>query len=119
MQSVGDVQHHPPRSGFQTLLNTEQYRWSEGGTGGGTEGQVPVWQTRPEPTRAEQTRPEPTRAEQTRPEATRAEQTRPEATRAEQTRPEPNRAEQTGQETSTTEQVPSRAEQRSLAETGT
>ncbi len=39
-----------------------------------------MWQTKPEPTRAEQSRPEPTRAEQTRPEPTRAEQTRPEPT---------------------------------------
>ncbi len=86
-------------------------RWSRGGTGRGTEGQVHVEMTRPgteakpaeQSTKAEQTRQEPTRAEQTRPEPTRAEQTGQKTSTAEQTEQEPTSAEQTGQETSTTE----------------
>ncbi len=92
----------PPRSGFQTLLHSPRWRWSGGGTGGGTEGQVHVEakaeRMELEPTRAEQAGLEPPRAEQTDMEPTRAEQAGLEPTRAEQTGLEPPRAEQTGLE---------------------
>ncbi len=72
MDRIRDIAPPPPRSGFQTLLYNPGWRWSGGGTGGGTEGQVHVEVERlgaeAEPagqsTKAEQTEQEPTRAEQ-------------------------------------------------------
>ncbi len=42
MDQIRDTAPPPPRSGFQMLLYNQGGRWSGGGTGGGTEGQVHV-----------------------------------------------------------------------------
>ncbi len=101
-----DLWHRPPpRSGFQTLLYNPGGRWSGGGTGGGTEGQVHVevewlWieaKSAEQEARRRRRKLEPTRAVRTELEAHQGGAgTDLEPTSAERTDLEPTKAEQDG-----------------------